>query len=92
MVQLGAKITRNGTEAARMVASGTPVVLITETGGPTDSVQASADAGCPASPPCDPPGLVAMMIGPGGPELEAAAAEMAGELFVWARRSSPPAP
>jgi hypothetical protein len=80
MAQVGAKVTRNAQEAARLVASGTPVVLMP--GAPSTHLPDPPDL-----PAGDPPGLVALMTGPPGPELDAAAAEMAGELFVWAVRA-----
>jgi hypothetical protein len=84
MAQVGAKVTHNAQEAARLVASGTPVVLVTESTDPVESFTV-ARSGSRHLPDCDPRGLVAVMAGPPGPGLDAAAAEMAAELFVWAR-------
>lgn len=91
MVQVGAKVTRNAHEAARLVALGTPVVLVSETAASAQSSALGPGLRCRSLPEalcvphCDPPGLVAFMVGSPGTELDAAAAEMAAELFVWAR-------
>lgn len=85
MSRAGAKVTRSPHEAARLVVLGTPVVLVGE-----EAESLTADHGTVhALSGCDPPGLVAVMIGPAGPALDAAVCEMAMELFPWADLQGP---
>jgi hypothetical protein len=77
---LGAKVTDVPEEALRLVAQATPVVLV----GEDAAALGEAVAGAP-----DRDGrecLLGVMVGdPSSPGTAAAAAEMAGELWPWAR-------
>jgi hypothetical protein len=76
-------------EAARLVAQGTPVVLVAEDAGALGEALAGAQDRDSHER------LLGVMVGPSGPGTTAAAAEMAGELWPWAStalaRSAPDA-
>lgn len=77
---LGAKVTDDPGEASRLVAEGTPAVLVGEDASALGEVVACApDRERPER-------LLGVMVGdPSNPGVIAAAAEMAGELWPWAR-------
>jgi hypothetical protein len=77
---IGAKVTEVPEEAARLVAQGTPVVLVGEDAGALgEAVAGAQDQGSHER-------LLGVMVGgPSSPATAAAAAEMAGELWPWAR-------
>ena len=81
---LGAKETEVPEEAARLVAQGTPVVLVGEDAGALgEAVAAAQDRDSHER-------LLGVMVGgPTSPGTVAAAAEMAGELWPWARTAVP---
>jgi hypothetical protein len=69
-------------EAARLVAQGTPVVLVGE------DAAALGEAVAGAQDRDSHERLLGVMVGgPSSPATAAAAAEMAGELWPWARTS-----
>jgi hypothetical protein len=77
---LGAKVTESAEVASRLAAGGTPVVLV----GGDAVVLGEALAGAPDKDNHE--RLVGVMVGdPAHPATAAAAAEMAGELWPWAR-------
>jgi len=77
---LGAKVTESPAEASRLVAEGTPVVLLGKDAAALgEAVAGAADRDSHER-------LLGVMVGdPSSPGTGAAAAEMAGELWPWAR-------
>jgi len=73
-----AKVAVDAAEAARLVAEGTPTVLVGQDGQAVGEVVARAQDKDER--------LLAVMVGdPSRPATAVAAAEMAGELWPWAR-------
>jgi hypothetical protein len=77
---LGAKVTERRDEASRLVGEGMPVVLVGEDAAALgEAVAGAADRDSHER-------LLGVMVGgPSQPGTDAAAAEMAGELWPWAR-------
>jgi hypothetical protein len=77
---LGAKVTEVPEEAVRLVAQGTPVVLVGENAGALGEAVAGAHERDSHEL------LLGVMVGDlSSPGTATAAAEMAGELWPWAR-------
>jgi hypothetical protein len=80
----GAKVSQDVAEAARLVTEGTPVVLVGEDAARLgEAVLASPDEAGHKR-------LLAVMVGDlSDSSVEAAAAEMASELWPWAAQGGP---
>jgi hypothetical protein len=80
---LGAKVTESAEVAGESVAEGKPVVLVSEDAVALGEALAGApDRGCHER-------FLAVMVGdPSGAATAAAAGEMAGELWPWARSAA----
>jgi hypothetical protein len=77
---VGAKVTESAEVASRVAAEGSPVVLV----GEDAAALGEALAGAPDRDNHE--RLLAVMVGdPSRPATAVAAAEMAGELWPWAR-------